>query len=162
MVTAPTRFECLNVGVEEKFVPASLDNIHADDQAVLKAEAVTNAGVGDELAGVRVVDHLMDIYCDVAVWLFGEDLGLDPAGEGSKLPIPVITNRFATDNPATLPGVRPIDLRMHQIDRSVDVARVERTVGEPQRLLGIPHATNLASPSRYSFTRRQKPVKRYW
>ena len=52
---------------------------HPDDEPVLKPIAVTNAGVGDELAGARVVDYLMDVDRDASVRLLGEALGLDLA-----------------------------------------------------------------------------------
>jgi hypothetical protein len=94
---------------------------------------------------VRVVDHLMDVDRDRPVRLLCEALGLDLARDRGELSVPVLTDRRPADHPTALPGVRPIDLGMHQLDRGLDVARVERAVGGPQHQLGLGHAANLAA-----------------
>jgi hypothetical protein len=104
---------------------------------------VENARIGDELARVRVVDHLVDIDRDGLVRLLAEALGLDLARDGGELSVPVVADGRAADHATTLPGVGPIDLGIHQLDRSLDIARVERAVGGPQQPLGLRHATNL-------------------
>jgi hypothetical protein len=51
------------------------ENVHPDDQSVLEPVAVSNAGIGDEIAGAGVVDHLMHTDGDAAVRLLGEPSG---------------------------------------------------------------------------------------
>ena len=120
---------------------SALDNVHADYQPIFEAVAVTDVGVGDETVGACLVNHLMNIYSDRTVSLLGEGLGLDLAGDFAELSFPVVTNCWTAENPATLPSVGPIDPGMHQLKRRVDFACVERTIGAPQDLQGIRHAT---------------------
>jgi hypothetical protein len=94
-----------------------LQNVHPHDQSGLEPVTVAELGVGDELARAGVVDHLMDIDRDPAVRLLGEALGLDIAGDLGELPGPVIANRRAAGYPTALPGVGPVHLGMHQLDR---------------------------------------------
>jgi hypothetical protein len=91
---------------------------------------VANARIGDELARVRVVDHLVDIDCDGPVSLLGEALGLDLARDGGELSVPIVADGRAADHPTALPGVGPIDLGIHQLDLGLDIARVERAVAD--------------------------------
>jgi ketosteroid isomerase-like protein len=98
-------------------------NVHADDQALLEPIAVENPRIGDELARVRVVDPLVDIDRDGPVRLLGEALGLDLARDGGELSVPVVADGRAADHPTALPGVGPIDLGIHQLDRDIEVIR---------------------------------------
>src|SRR5215211_81607 len=81
------------------------ENVHPDDQSVLEPVAVANAGIGDEIPGAGVVDHLMDIDGDAAVRLLGEALGLDLARDGGELPAPVVADRRAAAHSTAFPGV---------------------------------------------------------
>jgi hypothetical protein len=95
-------------------------DVHADDQAIFEPIAVENPRIGDELACVRVVDHLVDVDRDGPIRLLGEALGLDLAGDGGELSGPVLADSCAANHPTTLPGVGPIDLGIQQLDRGLD------------------------------------------
>src|SRR5215218_10308571 len=133
------------------------ENIHPDDQPLLEAIAVVNPGVRDQLAVTGVADHLMNLDRDGAVGLLGEALGLDGARDGGELPGPVVADCRAADHPPALPGVGPIHVRVHQLERGLDVARVERPVGGPQDLLSIRHATKLALSRPRPARERRRP-----
>ena len=124
------------------------ENVHPDDQSIFEAIAVANAGVGDELSGARVVHDLMDIDRDAAVGLPGEALRLNLARDSGELPGPVVADRRTADDPTALPGVGPIDLGVHQLDRRVDVAGVERAIGGSQGHLRAWHESNLVGGMR--------------
>jgi hypothetical protein len=81
------------------------EDVHPDDQAILEAIVVANAGVGDELSGARVVDDLMDIDRDGAVGLLPEALRFNLARECGELPVPIVADRLPADYPTALPGV---------------------------------------------------------
>jgi hypothetical protein len=120
------------------------ENVHPDDQPVLEAIMVANPGVRDELAGARIADYLMHIDGDAAVGFLGKALRFYRARDRLELSVPVVANRRAADHPTALPGVRPIHLRVHELDRGVEIAGVERAVGGPQRFLSAWHAIKLA------------------
>src|SRR4030095_10386059 len=65
------------------------------------------------------------------------------ARDRGELPLPVVADRLPAHHPTALPGVGPIDLRMHQLDRSLEIAGVERTVGGAQDLLRVRNAPTL-------------------
>jgi hypothetical protein len=113
------------------------NDVHAHDESILEAIVVANARVGDELARTRVADYLMDIDRNAAVGLLRESLGLNVARDGSELPAPVVADLRTADDPTALPGVGPIDLRVHQLDRGVNVASIEGAVGGSQGLLRV-------------------------
>ncbi len=94
-----------------------------------------DAGVREELAGPGVVDHGMDVDRDRAVRLLGEALGLHLARDRLELPRPVLAHRVAADDPSALPGIGPVDVLVHELDRRVDVAGVEGVVGGAEGLL---------------------------
>src|SRR5215210_2501631 len=84
------------------------ENVHPDDQTILKAIAVANAGVRDELTGVCVVDHPVDVDRDAPVGLLSKALRLDVARDRRELPARVVANRLPADHATALPGVGPI------------------------------------------------------
>jgi hypothetical protein len=86
---------------------------------------------------------LVDIDRDAAVRFIGDARGLDMAGDGGELPLPVVANRRAAYYPTAFPGVGPVHLGVHQLDRGLDVAGVERAVAGPQELLSVRHPPNL-------------------
>jgi hypothetical protein len=105
---------------------------------------VANPGVRDELAGARIADYLMHIDGDAAVGFLGNALGFYRARDRLELSVPVVANRRRADHPTALPGVRPIHLGVHEFDRSVEIAGVERAIGGTQGFLSVWHATKLA------------------
>jgi hypothetical protein len=117
--------------------PSRFKDVHAHDESILEAIAVANARVGDELARARVADYLMDIDRNAAVVLLGESLGLNVARDGGELPVPVVADSRSADDPTALPGVGPIDLRVHQLDRGVNIASIEGAVGGSEGLLRV-------------------------
>ncbi len=60
-------------------------------------------GIGEQFAGVGVADHLTYVDGDAAVRLLREGFGLDGAGDGSELPVPVVANRRAADYSTAFP-----------------------------------------------------------
>jgi hypothetical protein len=68
-------------------------NVHLGGKTVLEPIPVANAGVGDELAVARIVDHLMDIDGDAAVGVSGRALQFDLARDRGELPVSVVANR---------------------------------------------------------------------
>jgi hypothetical protein len=125
-------------------VARRFENVHPDDQSILEAIAVANAGVGDELSGARVVDDLMDIDRDPAVGLLREALRFDLARDCRELPVPIAADSRPADYPTALPGIGPIDLWVHELDRGLNVAGVESAIGGSQSLLRAWHETNLS------------------
>jgi hypothetical protein len=129
----PIRFSFARSGAARVDDPLRLardfENVHPDDQSILEAIAVANPGVRDELSGARIVDQLMDLDRDAAVGLLGEAIRLNLARDGGELPAPIVAHRRLADDPTALPGVGPIDLRVHQLDRRLDVAGVKCAVG---------------------------------
>jgi hypothetical protein len=117
--------------------PSRFKDVHAHDESILEAIAVANARVGDQLARARVANYLMDIDRNAAVGLLGESLGHNVARDGGELPVPVVADRRSADDPTALPGVGPIDLRVHQLDRGVNVASIEGAVGGSKCLLRV-------------------------
>jgi hypothetical protein len=69
---------------------------------------VANVGIGDQVAGTRVADHLTDFDGDASVRFLGEALGLDLARDRCELPVPVFADRSAAASPTAFPGVRAI------------------------------------------------------
>ena len=118
----------------------ALQDIHPEDKSVRNSVAVPDSCVGEEIARPRVVDDLVHVDSDAAVGLLGEALGFDAAGDGGELTGPVVAHRRAADDPAALPGVRPIDIRVHELDSCVDVTRVECRVGGSEEGLQRVHA----------------------
>src|SRR5436190_659823 len=55
----------------------------------------------------------VDVHRDAAVGLLGEAFGLNLARDGGELSVPIVTDRRLADHPAALPGVWPINLRVH-------------------------------------------------
>lgn len=100
-----------------------------------------DVGVGLDLVRLRVADNLMHGHRDAAVGLVVEALGLDRARDRLEL-AGLVGDSLVADHTASLPGVRPIDFRMHELDRGGDVACVERPVSGTQRVLGARHRAN--------------------
>src|SRR5215208_3473469 len=103
-------------------------HVHADDQSINEPIAVAHLGIGDQIAGARIVDYLTDVDGDASVGLLGEALWLDLAGNRCELSAPVVADRRAADYPTAFPCVGPVDVGMHQVDSGLDIARVERSV----------------------------------
>src|SRR3954468_10733319 len=100
---------------------------------------MTDARVGEQLAGRGVVDDLMDVDGDTPVFPVAKPLGLDAAGDGGELPGPVVAYRRAPDDAPALPRVGPVYVRVHQLEGGGDVAGVERAVGRAQQGLALRH-----------------------
>ena len=66
--------------------------------------------------------------------------GLDRARDRLELAGPVLGDSLAADHAASLPGIWPVDLGMHELDRRLDVASVESPVGGTQSVLGTSHS----------------------
>src|SRR5215218_9215691 len=73
--------------------PRRFQNVHPDDQPVLKPITVPDPGLRDDLAGARVVGNLVDIDRDRVARLLGENLGCDLARDRGELPVPVLADR---------------------------------------------------------------------
>ena len=88
---------------------------------------------------LRVADHLMHGHRDAAVGLAVEALGFDRARDRLELAGPVLGDGLVSNHPPSLPGIWPVDLRMHELDRRGDIACVERDVSGAQGVLGKRH-----------------------
>jgi hypothetical protein len=135
-------------------------NLWATVRAFRRKREPPHARIGDGLARVRVVDHLVDIDRDGPVRLLGEALGLDLARDGGELSAPVVADGRAANHPTALPGVGPIDLSVHQLDCALDVAGVERPVGGPQDFFSIRHASTLTGATTIPGVKRLGLVSR--
>jgi hypothetical protein len=136
---------CKGTRAVSPLLARQLEDVHPHNQAIDEAIAVANAGVGDEFAATAIVDDLVDIHGDAAVRLLREALRLDAAGDRGELPHPVVADRLPPHDTTALPGVGPVDLEVHQLDRRIHIARVERAVGGSQNLLRVRDAPNLAN-----------------
>jgi hypothetical protein len=126
-------------------------NVHAYDQPALEPIPVADSGVGEKSAGSGVVDHLVDIDHDASIRLFGEALGFYLAGDDAELPAPVVVNSCSANNSTAFPGVGPVDLGVHQLDRGFDIASVEGLIGGPQEQLFLSHVTQPSDGNPLSF-----------
>jgi hypothetical protein len=114
---------------------------------------VTDVGVGEQFARLRVMNHLVNIDRDAPVRLLAEGFGFDFAGDDRELSVPILPNRLSPDHSTPFPGVWPINSGMHQLDRVLDVAFVERVICGPQKLLFGSHATQSTERARFRFAR---------
>lgn len=106
---------------------------------------MTDTGVGEQFACLRVVDDLVDLDRDAAVRLLPEALRLDLTRDRGELALPVRADGCMTLHPAALPGIWPVHVGVHQLDRRIEVTGVESGVSVSQDLLGLRHAPRLRS-----------------
>src|SRR3954470_9581385 len=106
-------------------------------------------GIGEKRAGIGVVDDLMNIHRDAPVVVLVKTLGVDSAGDGGELSRPVGANRRSAPDATAFPGVGPVDVGMHELNRGLDVASIECAIGRPHERFPIRHAQ-----ARYAAARR--------
>jgi hypothetical protein len=95
--------------------------VHPFDQAVAQRVDVLDVLLGDLLT-IHVVDELTNLDHDASFVIAREPRWLDLRVDEAELPRPVFAHRGVAVLAATLHGVRPIDVGVHQRENGVDVA----------------------------------------
>src|SRR5215204_859478 len=108
-------------------------DVHADDAAVAEAVDVMHDPVRDDRAG-EVADDLVHLDGDATVGLVAEADGPDVGVDQAELSRPVRAHCLRPPLAPAVHPVRPVDVRMHQLERRVDVARVEGVVRSAKQL----------------------------
>jgi hypothetical protein len=97
---------------------------------------VPDALVGDDVTRA-VSDDLTQIHDDPALPVPRDGLWLDPRVDHLELAHPVAPDLLAASHPTAVDGVRPVDVRMHPRERSVEIATVERRVAATDEVLSV-------------------------
>jgi hypothetical protein len=109
---------------------------HAFDEAVAQCVDVDHTRVGD-WAAVERVDDLVHADGDAPVRCEALSEAFDARIERCELTGPVGTQRVLAMETSSLDRVLPIDIRVHEGERGLNVARVEGLVRAAQALLEI-------------------------
>jgi hypothetical protein len=118
-------------------VPAlSLLDVHALDEAVAQCVEVDHTRIGDR-AAVERADDLVCLDGDAPAVARREVKRFDARIDRCELTGPVRTQRVVAMDTPTLDRVQPVDIRVHEGERGLSVARVEGLVGAAQALLEI-------------------------
>src|SRR5262249_17273438 len=115
-----------------------LPDLHAPYQAVFYQIDVLDHALRNKVP-FQIADYLMNLN-DSAPRLIGAEADrLYVRIDRGPLARPVITDAIVSINPPAFPTVRPIDIRAHGGQDSVNVAGVERAVDVPEQIVICRH-----------------------
>ena len=114
-------------------------DIHALDQSLADHVPVLDRVLGDR-APRAVAHHLMDRHDYLTVGSLLYLPRLDERVDQVKLSPPIVTDLMVAVQASALHPVRPIYVRVHRRERTVDVTRIECLIGAAQQpLVGVVH-----------------------
>ncbi len=109
-------------------------DVHALDQPFTEHIPMLDGVLGTHLASA-IAHNLEDRHDNLTVGSMLDAPRLHARVDQIKLPLPVFPHLLVAVQVSALHPVGPIDISMHHREDPIDVARVERLVGEAQHTL---------------------------